>query len=208
MTVVCATNEGIYARCKKLEHNLFRYEWTIRSKTEYYETDFNREDLSRISKEGGFLSYIAGTVLVLLEQYNLDPKLAEYGIHIHNYQTTLPMRKGLSSSAAICVLITKCFNEIYQLQLTMKEIMETAYKGEMKTPSHCGRMDQCVAMGSGSIALMMFDGEECNLRVLRCPDTLYFVVADLKAGKDTVKILKSLNDCFPIATSSVQVLRQ
>jgi len=87
----------------------------------------------------------------------------------------------------------------------MKEVMEIAYAGEMKTPSRCGRMDQCVAMGSGSIALMTFDADHCDLRILRCPQTLYFVVADLNASKDTILILKSLNDCFPEPKDSLQV---
>jgi hypothetical protein len=54
--------------------------------------------------------------------------MSSSGIYINNYRTTLPMGKGLSSSAAVCVLVTKCFNEAYGLELTLKEIMETAYK--------------------------------------------------------------------------------
>jgi len=103
MTVVCATNEGIYARCKKLEPNQFRYERTIGSKIESFNVSFDRAELLRISREGEFLSYIAGTTLVLLEKF--ETEIGKNGILIHNYQTTLPMRKGLSSSAAICVLI-------------------------------------------------------------------------------------------------------
>ena len=34
------------------------------------------------------------------------------GIHIVNYRNDLPMGKGLSSSAAVCVLVAKCFNEV------------------------------------------------------------------------------------------------
>ena len=38
-------------------------------------------------------------------------------------------------------------NQLYGLDMAQKDIMEAAYKGEMWTPSRCGRMDQCVAMG-------------------------------------------------------------
>ena len=82
--------------------------------------------------------------------------------------------------------------------------MEAAYRGEMMTPSRCGRMDQCVAMGSGSIGLMSFDVQGCQLRVLPCREPLHFVVADLKASKDTVVILKALNGCFPFPADSIQ----
>ena len=112
---------------------------------------------------------------------------------------------GLSSSAAICVLIAKCFNEVYKLGLEMSALMEAAYRGEMMTPSRCGRMDQCVVMGAGSIGLMDFDGEDCHLRIIACNQPLHFVVADLKASKDTVKILGSLQECFPFPLDSTQV---
>jgi hypothetical protein len=60
-------------------------------------------------------------------------------------------------------------------------------------------------MGAGSVGLMDFDGEDCHLRVIACRAPLHFVVADLKAAKDTVVILGSLNECFPFPLDSVQV---
>ena len=53
-----------------------------------------------------------------------------HGIEIQNYKTTLPMRKGLSSSAAVCVLIVKCFADVYDIELDMATIMELAYLGQ------------------------------------------------------------------------------
>ena len=34
------------------------------------------------------------------------------GVYIKNDLNTLPMGKGLSSSAAVCVLVAKCFNHV------------------------------------------------------------------------------------------------
>ena len=73
------------------------------------------------------------------------------------------------------------------------------------------RMDQCVAMGKGRVAVMDFDNDSdgdgcrCQLRLLTTPVPLYFVVADLKAAKDTVAILRDLNACFPEPQSEAQV---
>lgn len=67
-------------------------------------------------------------------------------------------------------------------------------------------MDQCVAMGKDSIGLMEFNESNCSLHKLSSPVPIYFVVADMKAGKDTVVILKSLNECFPEPLSSQQVI--
>lgn len=92
----------------------------------------------------------------------------------------------------------------------------------MRTPSRCGRMDQCVVMGPAAVGLMTFDGAGCSLRKLTlgsdranstapegdCSTTssgLYFVVVDLKAGKDTVTILRELNQCFPHPQNDTQV---
>jgi hypothetical protein len=50
---------------------------------------------------GGFWSYVAGTAYRLLVQHNIG------GLEILNYRTTLPMSKGLSSSAAACVMVRR-----------------------------------------------------------------------------------------------------
>lgn len=144
-------------------------------------------------------------MLAILKNSEWATLLKETGIRINNYQTTLPMKKGLSSSAAVCVLVVQSLNDFFQLQLNVNQIMELAYEGEMNTPSRCGRMDQCVAMGRDSIGLMEFNESHCSLHRLTSPIPIYFVVADMKAGKDTVVILRSLNECFPEPSSSQQV---
>jgi hypothetical protein len=61
-------------------------------------------------------------------------------------------------------------------------------------------------MGPGCVGLMEFNVDACNLRIITNKSPLYFVVADLKSTKDTVCILRSLNDCFPIPSESNQVI--
>jgi hypothetical protein len=67
-------------------------------------------------------------------------------------------------------------------------------------------MDQCVSMGPNSVGLMEFNGHHCFLHKLHCERPLYFVVSDLRACKDTIKILGSLNECFPVPSSRHQVV--
>lgn len=64
------------------------------------------------------------------------------GLVVENYRTTLPLKKGLSSSAAFCVMVARGFNRVYDLKMTTRGEMEYAYQGEIMTPSRCGRMDQ------------------------------------------------------------------
>jgi hypothetical protein len=59
-------------------------------------------------------------------------------------------------------------------------------------------MDQCVAMGRETIGLMTFTEGFTSILPLAVKTPLYFVVADLKAHKDTVAILNSLSQGFPI----------
>jgi galactokinase len=118
------------------KHDASKGEKTLRVK-------LDSQLLKSIAAEGGFFSYVAGTAYVIVERYlKRRPDTFQYGISINNFKTTLPMRKGLSSSAAVCVLTAKCFDAVYELDLDMKEIMEIAYLGELASPSKCGRMDQ------------------------------------------------------------------
>jgi galactokinase len=63
-------------------------------------------------------------------------------VTIDNYRTSLPVKKGLSSSAAVCVLVARAFSHAYGLACSTRDEMEMAYLGERTTPSKCGRMDQ------------------------------------------------------------------
>jgi mevalonate kinase len=107
------------------------------------------------AQKGGFWSYIAGVAYQVLTHYHVR------GLVIKNYKTDLPVKKGLSSSAAICVLAARAFNRIYDLKLTVRGEMELAYMGEITTPSRCGRMDQGCAFGNRPV-LMTFDGDRLD----------------------------------------------
>ena len=115
------------------------------------------------------------------------------------------MGKGLSSSAAVCVLVVQCFSTVFGLDISLNECMELAYHGEMRTASKCGRMDQCVAMGPARIGYMEFDRTDCHLQLLNCTKPLHFVVADLNRGKCTVEILRTLSACFPFPLNETAV---
>ena len=115
---------------------------------------------------------------------------------------TLPAKKGLSSSAAICVLTARAFNRIYGLNLTVRGEMEAAYHGEQLTPSRCGRLDQSCAYGKGILHLK-FNGEKLDIQPIQVGAPLHFVFADLKAKKDTMTILRDLNAAYPYPQSDL-----
>jgi UTP-glucose-1-phosphate uridylyltransferase/mevalonate kinase len=149
------------------------------------------------AQQGGFFSYACGVAYQVATHYHVR------GLEIGNHLTDIPIQKGLSSSAAICVLVARAFNRMYDLKMTVRGEMEYAYQGEITTPSRCGRMDQGCAYGERPI-LMTFDGDRIDVQELKVKKDLHFVIVDLKAGKDTKEILAKLNHCFPFADDDMQ----
>lgn len=191
--IVTGTEQGIYATVEKSEN----FEMTCSAQSlqdvwHDFESPMNAEALKDVAHSGSFFSYCAGVASYMLEWYKIG------GAKIHITDMTLPLKSGLSSSAAICVLVCRAFNELYGLNLSTMGEMNIAYVGELRTASRCGRLDQACAFGVRPV-VMKFDGEEIDVKRLNVKKNLYWVFADLNASKDTVKILKDLNKAFPFA---------
>lgn len=73
--------------------------------------------------------------------------------------------------------------------------MEYAFRGETLTPSQCGRMDQACAFGRPPVSLT-FDGDLLHVEQLPLQATLFVVIVDLMADKDTATILQSLRVAY------------
>ena len=197
-TIIAGTNQGIYADAKPHPSKLILWSTTDEDKRKGpFEISMERSALLDEAERGGFFSYAAGVAYQVLTHYHVR------GLEIDNYRTDLPIKKGLSSSAAICVLVARAFNRIYDFKMTVRGEMEYAYLGEITTPSRCGRMDQGCAYGNKPI-MMVYDGEQTDVIELSVPKDLFFVIADLCAGKGYQEILKKLNQCYPFAENELQ----
>lgn len=196
--LIAGTNQGIYAEVEQHPTSLVLSSTTPDGVTHGpYEIPMEPKALLAEAQRGGFWSYIAGTAYQVLTHYRVR------GLTIHNYQTDMPVKKGLSSSAAICVLTARAFNRAYDLKMTVRGEMEMAYQGEIVTPSRCGRMDQGCAFGDRPV-LMTFDGDRLETTELRVNQDLHFVIVDLHAHKDTMEILARLNKAYPFAESEIE----
>jgi galactokinase len=151
--------------------------------------------LAAASRDGGFFAYAAGTAAELLERG------APGGVALR-VRSDLPVRKGLSSSAAACVLVARAFDRSYGLGLGERGEIEAAFAGERRTGSECGRMDQICAYGRRA-SFLRFDGEGLEVELLAPAGPLHLLVVDLRRGKDTRRILRDLNACFPAASGAV-----
>ena len=197
-TLICGTDHGIYAEVESHPTSLLLTSSTPDGGQHGpYEIPMEPKALLEEAQRGGFWSYIAGVAYQVMTNYHVR------GLVINNYKTDLPVKKGLSSSAAICVLAARAFNRVYDLKLTIRGEMELAYQGEITTPSRCGRMDQGCAFGNRPV-LMIFDGDRLDTTELQVSQELYFVIVDLLAQKDTMEILNRLNRSYPFPENEVQ----
>jgi UTP-glucose-1-phosphate uridylyltransferase/galactokinase len=196
--IVTGIEQGIYAEVEK--SSIFELYSTAPEIKDYWQDFSCRMDeleLKRIAKSGSFFCYCAGVASYMLEWYKVG------GVRIKITDMTLPMKSGLSSSAAICVLVARAFNLLYNLNLNTLGEMNIAYLGELRTSSRCGRLDQACAFGVKP-NLMTFDGDEIEVRSLNVKKHLYWVFADLCAEKDTIKILSDLNKAYPFPSNDME----
>ena len=196
--IVTGIEQGIYAEVEKSPNfELSSQAPEIDSVWQDFTCRMDETELKRVAKSGSFFCYCAGVASYMLEWYKVG------GVRIHITSMTLPMKSGLSSSAAICVLVARAFNLLYNLNLNTLGEMNIAYLGELRTSSRCGRLDQACAFGVKP-NLMTFDGDEIEVRSLNVKKHLYWVFADLCAEKDTIKILSDLNKGYPFPTSEME----
>ena len=195
--VVTGIEQGIYGTAQKSDN------FSVSSQlSEYHGSSFTcKMDMTQLREEarkGGFFSYVAGVASYMCEWYHIG------GLHLEITKMDLPMKSGLSSSAAICVMVARAFNILYNLQMNTIGVMNIAYWGEQRTPSRCGRLDQACAFGVNPV-VMTFDGNELDVDRIVVKKPLYFVFADLMAGKDTVKILADLNRAYPFPHNEQEI---
>ncbi|MDY6784343.1 MAG: GHMP kinase [Cyanobacteriota bacterium] len=196
--LIAGLNLGLYARVKPHPTRLLlRATGNGGAQIGTIELPMEPEKLLTVARKGGFFSYAAGVTYQIQQRYPVG------GLEIDNYRTDLPIQKGLSSSAALCVLVARAFNYSYNLKLTIREEMELAYLGEIVTPSKCGRMDQACAYGN-RLVMMIFDGEHIEIVELSLRCELFFVIVDLGGYKNTSKILAALNEAYPVASNERQ----
>ena len=146
-TLVCATNEGIHASVTAgSSPDTMRFDAFIPRAAaatsdirgdppevpdlRSFEMKLDCSSLLSVAQAGGFFSYVAGTACAMIrrDSWWTRMKAVGKGIFINNDSTTLPMKKGLSSSAAVCVLVATAFNLFYEIHLSTDELMDAAYQ--------------------------------------------------------------------------------
>ena len=182
--IVSCLDIGIFACIKKCDDYFI-----FRNNKNIIKIKMSAKELDMFATNNSYYLYVCEVVKYMLKKYNVS------GIDINITKCTLPEKKGLSSSAAICILICRAFNKLYNLDLSIEDEMNIAYICERNIGSKCGKMDQVLAYGNDA-TLVEFDDDKIKCDRLIIGDDFYFVVVDLKGKKNTKKILESLNNSF------------
>jgi len=195
--IVTGIEQGIYATVTKSDRFIMHNASDeLKDIWADFQADMNTDNLRKIAAENGYFSYVAGVASYINEHHFVG------GLEITITKMTLPVKSGLSSSAAVCVLVARAFNLLYGLNMNTIGEMVAAYRGERKTSSRCGRLDQACAFGVAPV-LMEFDGEEISVKRLIVKEPLHWVIANLQAKKDTIKILADLNRSYPFPETGI-----
>ena len=180
---------GIYSTSIKSEKLIYKAE------NKYFETDISEESLIEQIEARSFYAYICGTILYLKRNYKVS------GIQLQIDKINLPVGKGLSSSAAICITVAKAYNGLYDLNLSDSKIKEIAYEGEHLAKSQCGRLDQESIMNNG-ICHIVFTENQAQSIPISVKENIYTLAVDLNAQRNTRTIMNAFNSALPFPKNS------
>ena len=128
------------------------------------------------------------------------------GLDLRITSMDLPLRKGVASSAAVCILVARAFDAVYGLKLFPHELMDVAYLGERLTGSQCGRMDQACIYGRTPVLVKFDRSAECHVEPVFPGGRFDMFVVDLAGRKDTVTILSDLQQAYLRSSELQQAL--
>ncbi|HAU37282.1 MAG TPA: GHMP kinase [Phycisphaerales bacterium] len=167
--------------------------------------------LAAAKDEDEFFRYCAGVAYEMSTRPGVRG-----GLDLRITAMDLPLKKGVSSSAAVCILVAKAFDTVYGLGLFPHELMDLAYLGERLTGSQCGRMDQACIYGKTPVLLTFAKGEDIRVEPIFPGGAISMFFVDLAGQKDTVKILNDLRWAYlqspdlqrALGESNAQIVRQ
>jgi galactokinase len=195
--IVIGTDQGLFATARPAEE--FIVETRLpdslgrpSGRTRQMRCDWRADTLVEAAKdEAEFFRYCAGVAYEMINRPGVSG-----GLDLRINRMDLPLRKGVSSSAAVCILVAKAFDAAYGLGLFPHELMEAAYLGEKLTGSQCGRMDQACIYGKTPVLLTFQKTGDIRVEPIFPGGEIHMLFVDLAGEKDTVKILADLQSNY------------
>ncbi|MFB3891277.1 MAG: mevalonate kinase [Phycisphaerae bacterium] len=195
--MVIGTDQGLSAVARRaetfvVETHLSDADGRPTGRTRNMSCPWSMDTLLGAAKDANeFFRYCAGVAYQMASKPDVTG-----GLDIRITAMDLPLRKGVSSSAAVCILVAKAFDAVYRLGLFPHELMEIAYLGERLTGSQCGRMDQACIYGKTPVLLTFQKSSDIRIEPIFPGGEIHMFFVDLAGTKDTVKILADLQQAY------------
>ena len=195
--LVIGTDQGIRARAERadeliVETRLPTPEGRPSGRRRRLRCEWDADSLLATATDSTeFFRHCAGVASEIRKRYGVG------GLSLSIEEMDLPLKKGVSSSAAVCITVAKAFDAVYGLNLFPHELMDLAYVGERLTGSQCGRMDQACIFGKTPVLLSFSGPEDVRIEPLFPEGRIEMFIVDLAGQKDTVKILSDLQSAYP-----------
>lgn len=190
--LILGLDKGIYIRARK--SNKLIYRCNLEKINTSIECGMEIKELNKEINKSNLNLYVLSTIKTLKEKFCI------IGMELECYKVNLPIKKGLASSAAICMAVIRAGNILYSLNLSLEEEMELAYIAERNVGSKCGKMDQVCAYGNKLLS-MKFLSNKLEVQEINADKKLNILIVDLDGEKNTRKILKDLNSRYPFPKS-------
>lgn len=150
------------------------------------EASFELERAPDIPLADSSLKYVNAVIAAIMED---GLRLGGADLDI---ESDVPMKKGLSSSAALCVSASRALSALFSLNLSSDDVVRISYRAENGLLGiGCGMMDQTAAAHEEPL-FMDFQGG-FRYREIDLKRALPLVIADTGGERDTKLILNSLN---------------
>lgn len=190
--IAMTIDKGIYSYAEKTDKFIYSFN------DSYFECYMTEEDLERNANSRSFHSYMCGTLLYMVRKY----KDKVHGLHLEIENMDLPIQKGLSSSAAICVTVAKQMDRLYDLNLTNDDIVKIAYEGEHLAGSKCGLLDQTTIANDGLVHINFLENCKTKIQKVESLNDYNILLVDLNAYKNTRNIMDFFNSAMPFPTTA------
>ncbi len=180
--IVLGLNRGLYFEAMKSD----KYKYKCNHLNLDIEWIHNEASVDSKEHSG---NYVLKSFDVMKKYYNVG------GASIECVKVDLPIKKGLASSASICMAVVRVFNNLYDLGLDIHQEMSLAYEAERNAGSMCGKLDQICGYGNRLLALT-FMNHGLHVQPIENKTKLRILLVDLNGYKDTSKILYDLNQPY------------
>jgi galactokinase len=204
--LVIGTDQGVHAiarRAKELivETDLPTPEGVPSGRRRKITCPWNEHALLAAATDSSeFFRHCAGVAHEVLARHAVG------GLELTIDRVDLPLKKGVSSSAAVCIAVARAFDAVYGLNQFPHELMDLAYIGERLTGSQCGRMDQACIFGKTPVLLSFNGPDDVRIEPLFPESGIEMFIVDLAGQKDTVKILADLQGGYPASRDLQEAL--